>query len=67
MKTILKNLDLSKDELPANVDTDAKNVKVVVDKIDIKVNKLFSFLVLACHQPELDGFHQHFQATVHFP
>ena len=67
MKTILKNLDLSKDELPANVDADAKNVKVVVDKIDIKVNELFSFLVLACHWPELDGFHQHFQATVHFP
>ena len=49
MKTILKNLDLSKDELPANVDADAKNVKVVVDKIDIKVNELFSFVVLACH------------------
>ena len=25
------------------------------------------FLVLACHLPELDGFDQHFQATVLFP
>ena len=25
------------------------------------------FAVLACHKPELDGFDQHFQATVHFP
>ena len=49
MKTTLKNLDLSKDELPSNVDADAKNVKVVVDKIDIKVNQLFSFVVLAYH------------------
>ena len=25
------------------------------------------FLVLACHYPLLDGFDQHFQASVHFP
>ena len=25
------------------------------------------FVVLACHEPLLDGFDQHFQATVHFP
>ena len=25
------------------------------------------FVVLPCHSPELDGFDQHFQATVHFP
>ena len=25
-----------------------------------------SFVVLACHEPELDGSDQHFQATVHF-
>ena len=24
------------------------------------------FVALACHSPELDGFEQHFQATVHF-
>ena len=24
------------------------------------------FVVLACHQPELDGFNQHFQVTVQF-
>ena len=23
--------------------------------------------ILACHLTELNGFHQHFQATVHFP
>ena len=25
------------------------------------------FVVLACHQTELDAFDQHFQATIHFP
>ena len=25
------------------------------------------FIALACYWPELDGFIQHFQATVHFP
>ena len=25
------------------------------------------FVVIVCHQAVLDGFDQHFQATVHFP
>ena len=25
------------------------------------------FVTLDCHWPDLDGFDQHFQATVHFP
>jgi hypothetical protein len=37
MNNPLKNLDLSKDDLPANVATDVKNVDVKVDKIDVKV------------------------------
>ena len=37
MNNPLKNLDLSKDDLPANVANDVKNVDVKVDKIDVKV------------------------------
>ena len=34
--SLWKNLDLSKEDLPANLDT--KNVQVTVDKVTIKVN-----------------------------
>jgi chitodextrinase len=34
--SLWKNLDLSKEQLPANIDT--KNVQVTVDKVTIKVN-----------------------------
>ena len=34
--SLWKNLDLSKEDLPANLDT--KNVQVTVEKVTIKVN-----------------------------
>ena len=45
MKDFLKNLDLSKDELPANAKgVDVEKVPVKVDKIDVGVSNLLNII-----------------------
>ena len=43
------------------------HLDVVLEGIDhLEIGKSLFLVELACHLPELDGFGQHFQATVHF-
>ena len=41
--------------------------KEFFDLSGLQATRSTFFVVLACRKPELDGFDQHFQATVHFP